>query len=89
MRPGCHGRVSAEVGDKCIEIDFASPTRATGITYVTAWHRFPGDTPDATVFGQYHDVFERRNNRWRFAERQILVSGENGFPINWNQVPRN
>jgi ketosteroid isomerase-like protein len=71
-----------------IEIEFASETRATGIAYVTAWHRFPGDTPDATVFGQYHDVFERRDGHWGFAERRILVSGEIGFGVEWNRTAR-
>jgi ketosteroid isomerase-like protein len=71
-----------------IQLDFESPDRARGVTYVTAWHRMPGDTPDATVYGQYHDVFERRDGRWGIAERRILVSGETGFPIEWNRTPR-
>ena len=71
-----------------ILLHFASPDRATGTSYVIAWHRPPGDAPDVTVYAQYHDVFERREARWGIAERRILVAGETGFPIEWNRVPR-
>lgn len=71
-----------------ILLQFETPDRATGVTYVTAWHRFPGDAPDGIVRGQYHDVFERREGRWGIAERRILVAGETSFPADWNRVPR-
>ena len=48
----------------------------------------PGDGADLTVYGQYHDVLERRDGRWGFTERRILVSGDSGSPVRWNRTPR-
>lgn len=88
LRTGLRGFEATHHQVSNILLTFESPDRVRGVTYVTAWHRFPGDRPDATVLAQYHDVFERRDGRWGFAERRILVSGETGFPIEWNRVPR-
>jgi hypothetical protein len=79
---GTHHQVSN------LQIRFESENRATAISYVTAWHGVPGDGADLTVFGQYHDVLERRDGRWGFAERRILVSCDSGSPVRWNRTPR-
>lgn len=71
-----------------ILLDFETADRATGITYVTAWHRPPGDAPHAIVWARYDDVFERRDGAWGFAERKILVAGQAGFHVDWNPIPR-
>lgn len=71
-----------------ILLTFETPDRVTGVSYVTAWHRFPGSTPDLTVFAQYHDVFERREGRWGSAERKIVVAGDTGSPLDWNPLER-
>lgn len=71
-----------------ITIALESPNRATGLSYVTAWHRYPGDTPDAVLYGQYHDVFIRHHGRWRIAERKLLASGQTGFDIAWAPIGR-
>lgn len=71
-----------------IQLRFEADERATGITYITAWHGGRGSAPDFIVYGQYHDVFERRDGRWGFAQRSILVAGHNGPPIDWNRTPR-
>jgi hypothetical protein len=71
-----------------IQLAFESRNRATGLTYVTAWHRFPGDTPDATLYGQYHDVFVRTHGQWQIAERRLRASGQTGFDIAWTPIGR-
>ena len=71
-----------------IQLRFTSPDRATGISYVRAWHKGRGKAPDFVVYGQYHDVFERRQGHWAFARRTILVAGHNGPPIDWIPTPR-
>jgi len=52
-----------------LSVTFASTDRATATTYITAWHRYPGDTPDAVLYGQYHDVFVRRHGRSKRTSR--------------------
>jgi len=71
-----------------ILLDFEGPDRARGTTYVTAWHRSPGDAPHAVVWARYDDVFERRDGHWGFANRRILVAGDTGLPVEWNPIPR-
>lgn len=62
-----------------VRISLEGRDRATAVSYVTAWHRFPGDTPDAILYGQYHDVLVRHHGKWRFQERRLLAAGESGF----------
>lgn len=71
-----------------MEIRFDDDDSATGITYVTAWHRFHDGRPDATLWGQYHDRFERTMTGWRIAERVLFVSGQENFDIPWRMIPR-
>ena len=73
-----------------LQIRFDGSDRATALSYVRAWHGVPGDRreDDFIVYGQYHDVFERREGRWGFAERRILVSGDSGSQIEWARPPR-
>jgi hypothetical protein len=71
-----------------IEIRFDETDAATGVTYVTAWHRFPDARPDATLWGQYHDRFVRTPSGWRIAERVLFVSGQENFDIPWRMIPR-
>jgi hypothetical protein len=71
-----------------IQLSFESRNRVTGITYVTAWHRFPGDAPDATLYAQYHDVFVRKHGQWEIAERRLRASGQIGFDIEWTPIGR-
>ena len=71
-----------------IQLTFDTPDRATGVTYIHAWHRFPGDTPDADLYGQYHDVFVKREGRWSIAERRLLAAGQRGFAVEWASIGR-
>lgn len=71
-----------------VEIVFDDVDRATGIAYVTAWHRFDDGRPDAVLMGQYHDRFQRTDDGWRIAERVLFVSGQQNFDIAWRMVPR-
>lgn len=71
-----------------IEIRFDGADEASGVTYVTAWHRFGDGRPDATLWGQYHDRFSRTTTGWRIAERVLFVSGQENFDIPWRMIPR-
>lgn len=62
--------------------------RASGVSYLLAWHRMADGSPDALLFGQYHDRFVRIDGGWRISERRLLVAGEAGFPIAWNPIGR-
>lgn len=71
-----------------IEIDFDGVDVARGVTYVTAWHRFADGRPDAVLYGQYHDRFERTPRGWRIAERVLFATGQENFDVPWRLVPR-
>jgi hypothetical protein len=61
---------------------------ASATTYLLAWHRMADGSPDAFLFGQYHDRFVRVGAGWRFSQRRLLVAGDIGFPIAWNPLGR-
>lgn len=61
---------------------------ASGTCYVLAWHKMVDGSPDAYLFGQYHDRFVRSDGSWKIAERRLLVAGESGFPVAWNFITR-
>lgn len=71
-----------------IEISFEGVGAARGVTYVTAWHRFADGRPDAILWGQYHDRFQRTAEGWRIAERILFATGQENFDIPWRLVPR-
>ena len=71
-----------------LEIRLDGSDAATGITYVTAWHRYADGRPDAILWGQYHDRFVRTNDGWRIAERILLATGQQNFDIPWRMIPR-
>lgn len=71
-----------------IEIRFDGVDTARGITYVTAWHRFDDGRPDATLWGQYHDRFDRTDEGWRIGERVLFATGQENFDIPWRMIPR-
>lgn len=71
-----------------VMIALESTDRATAVTYVTAWHRFPGEAPDAVLYGQYHDVFVRHHGRWKIAQRKLLAAGQTGFNVEWLPIGR-
>jgi hypothetical protein len=62
-------------------------------TYVTAFHRVPTTAPrnyfwdgrdeayEGVAGGRYVDRFERRDGRWRIAERQTLVEWRHDQPV--------
>ena len=53
-----------------IEVDEAAGT-AVSRSYFTALQALPGLALQPIVSGRYHDRFERRDGRWRFAERRV------------------
>lgn len=71
-----------------IEIRFDGVDSARGITYVTAWHRYHDDRPDAILWGQYHDRFVRSSDGWRIGERVLFATGQENFDIPWRMIPR-
>lgn len=72
-----------------IQVTFDGPDVADGVSYVYAWHRFPGDRPDGHVWAQYHDRLVRTAEGWRIARRELRVAGNEGFDLNWYPVGRN
>lgn len=69
-------------------IRFDGSDAALSRSYVHAWHERP-DGSTATIFGQYHDRFVRREQLWRIAERRMLMNGcDAGFTVNINRLER-
>lgn len=79
---------SHHISNVQVRVDEADPDRATGIAYLYAWHRLPGDAPDAHLWGQYHDVFRRTADGWRIAERTLKVAGQEAFDVPWHPIGR-
>ena len=72
-----------------IEIDIATDgASATSVTYLQAWHRYPDDRPDATLWARYHDRFVRHDDRWLIAERTLRVAGQQDFDVEWYPIGR-
>jgi hypothetical protein len=68
-------------------------------TYVTAYHRVPSGAPagfwdgredeyEGIAGGRYVDRFERRDGRWKIAERQTLVEWRNDQPLREGSLSR-
>jgi 3-phenylpropionate/cinnamic acid dioxygenase small subunit len=55
-----------------IDVD-AAAGRATSRSAFTVLQAPPGEPIGPIVVGRYHDVFERVEGAWRFAERRILI----------------
>jgi 3-phenylpropionate/cinnamic acid dioxygenase small subunit len=75
------------------QISFLGADRARGVVYVLAWHQFREDRPPKVpktswVMGRYEDEYVRTKDGWRFAARRESNHGQEGFDIDWNQVPR-
>lgn len=62
-----------------IVVDFTSADEATARSVLYAWHRYTKDRPDGHVWGQYHDVFVRTDDGWRFKRRELRASGTQDF----------
>ncbi len=74
-----------------IEVWFdESGDSARTITYLYAWHRYPGfpDVPDAHLWSQYHDRFVRTDAGWKIAERTLKVAGQEAFDVEWHPIGR-
>ena len=65
-----------------VQIDFPGDSEAQARSYVQAWHERQDGTT-ATIYGQYHDRFVRREAGWRIAERRMFMNGsDSGFRVN-------
>jgi ketosteroid isomerase-like protein len=62
-----------------IRIAFWGPDRATGVTYLYAWHRYRDGSPDGELWGRYHHRFERTAAGWRIAELVLRAAGTVDF----------
>ncbi|MDA8267095.1 MAG: nuclear transport factor 2 family protein [Actinomycetota bacterium] len=62
--------------------------QATAASSVLAWHHVPGPTPDARLFGEYHDVLARRHGGWRITVRHLQVAGHRDFDVAWDLIDR-
>jgi ketosteroid isomerase-like protein len=72
-----------------IEVTFGDDgSTASTVTYLYAWHRYPGDAPDAHLWAQYHDRFVRTAEGWRIRERVLKVAGEENFDVDWHPIGR-
>ncbi|MCX4406069.1 MULTISPECIES: nuclear transport factor 2 family protein [unclassified Streptomyces] len=56
-----------------IEVDEAAGT-AISRSYITVLQALPGFPLQPIGGGRYHDRFERREGRWRFAERRVRIT---------------
>ena len=67
---GADGRstTSHEITNLMIEVDEVGGT-AIGRAYWTLYQAVSGTPREPVLSGRYLDRFERRNGRWRFAER--------------------
>jgi hypothetical protein len=86
---GALGPTHHQTGNMLIVLDGDT---AQAETYVTAYHRVPAGAPagfwdgraeayEGLAGGRYVDRFERRDGRWRIAERQTLVEWRNDQPV--------
>ena len=62
-----------------IQIAFDGPDRATGLTYLYAWHRYVDGSPDGELWGRYHHRFERTPDGWRIAALVLTAAGSREF----------
>lgn len=62
-----------------ISITFDGTDRATGITYLYAWHRYRDGSPDGHLWGRYHHRFERTGEGWRIGELVLRAAGTVDF----------
>lgn len=62
-----------------IQLAFDGPDRATGLTYLYAWHRYRDGSPDGELWGRYHHRFERTDAGWRIAELRLTAAGAKDF----------
>lgn len=69
-------------------IKFSGSDEAKSTAYVLAWHERP-DGSTATVYGQYHDRFQRVDGRWLIAERRMFENGSDaGFTVGLHRLER-
>jgi ketosteroid isomerase-like protein len=62
-----------------ISIIFDGPDRASGITYLYAWHRYRDGSPDGHLWGRYHHRFERTPAGWRIDDLVLRAAGTVDF----------
>ncbi len=62
-----------------IQLTFDGPDRATGVTYLYAWHRYRDGSPDGELWGRYRYRFARTPDGWRIAELVLQAAGSSGF----------
>jgi 3-phenylpropionate/cinnamic acid dioxygenase small subunit len=63
-------RTKHVITNVAIELDDQAG-RAISRSYFTALQALPDLALQPIVSGRYHDRFERRNDQWRFVERQV------------------
>ena len=57
-----------------IQIEFITTDQAKSVSYVMAWHEFPGGAT-TSLYAQYHDTLVREPSGWRIRERRLLMTG--------------
>jgi hypothetical protein len=63
-------------------VTFDGPDRADVVTSLYAWHH-ASDGPNPRVWGYYYDKVVRTPGGWLLSYRQLRVSGQENFPIEW------
>ena len=62
-----------------IQLTFDGPDRATGVTYLYAWHRYRDGSPDGELWARYHHRFERTAAGWRITALRLTAAGAKDF----------
>lgn len=62
-------------------IEFTGPDEARVRSVVYAMHRYRRDRPDSHVWGQYHDVVVRVDDRWMFKRRELRSAASKDYHV--------
>jgi hypothetical protein len=70
-----------QVSNQLIQI--TGPDSAGSETYFTAWQSMPGESGEQMLIaiGRYVDRFERRQDEWKIAHRQVILDHTRLFPL--------
>ena len=66
-------------------VAFDGADRADVVTSLYAWHHATSG-PNPRVWGYYYDTVVRTIDGWRISRRQLRVSGQENFPVEWHPL---
>lgn len=62
-----------------VQLAFDGRDRASGHTYLYAWHRYRDGSPDGELWGRYEHEFARTAQGWRIAALKLTAAGTKDF----------